>query len=216
MKKLFSLLILLHVVVIGYCQTKEGDAFLDVYYGFPDWQKYIMRNEYSAYNYENIKISSTGHMGLRGEYMVSRRIGFGLDLWYVKTTLTATRVDNIYNYSNYYSSILVGTDRYEVKESLGRIAVLGRFLVHIGNSKKVDPYIHAGFGYANYMYNYSAKSTVDKEADNFFPLAARAGFGLRIFLHEKFGANMDMGLGGPLFTLGLTYKISGTALATTE
>ena len=206
MKKVLLLIPSFLLIQVAFAQTKANDAFLDIYYGIPDWQKYIMRSD--VYNLENVKMTSTGHIGGRVEYLVSKRIGFGLDMWYVNTTLTGTRVENFYDYSSssgYYYT-LVRTDKYEVKESLTRLSLLGRFIVHIGKSKKVDPYVHAGFGYANYWYNYTSKNNNDRDANNFFPLAARAGFGMRVFFTDNFGANVDLGLGGPLFTMGLTYK----------
>ncbi len=194
-------------------QTKEGDVFVDVYYGFPDWYKYYMKSDYSYHSNNNVKISSTGYVGGRAEYMVAKRIGFGLDLWYVKASASGSYSENIYDYSNtstngYSKDYVINVNHIQVRESLARITCLGRVIVHMGQSKKIDPYVHIGFGYVSYKHNYSSSGNNSNGQDNedFFPLGARAGFGMRVFFTEKFGANIDLGLGGALFTTGLTYK----------
>ena len=217
MKKYFITTVTLVLIGINsFSQTKTGDVFVDVYYGFPDWYKYILSTNYQSNN--DINISSTGYIGGRAEYLITRRIGFGLDVYYVKTSLSGSQVESIYNpntTTNYgYGSYT--QNRYEVTQSLSRTAVLGRFVFHVGNSAKVDPYFHAGFGYVNYTNDYSSTSINsnrnnydnynNRNSESFFPLGARAGFGMRIFFTENFGANFDLGLGGALFSTGLTYK----------
>jgi len=201
-----------------YGQTKAGDVFVDVYYGFPDWYyKYQFRNDYPSNGSDKFNIKSTGFIGGRVEYLIAKRIGFGLDLWYVKTSISGTRTETI-NYGQYNSSgysPVVFQNKYEINESLGRITALGRFIVHMGSSSKVDPYVHVGFGYVNYQYSYSSTNVNqqygygnyrDYGSDNFIPIGVRTGFGMRVFFNENLGANIDLGIGGPLFTAGLTYK----------
>lgn len=142
-----------------------------------------------------------------------------MDIWYVKTSVSGTRTETInygYNYNDgYYSTPLVIQNKYDITESLGRITALGRFIVHLGSSSKVDPYVHVGFGYVNYKYNYTSTNVNQQNSygsyrnygsDNFIPIGARAGFGMRVFFNEHLGANIDLGIGGALFTTGLTYK----------
>ncbi|MBC7391441.1 MAG: hypothetical protein H7329_19740 [Opitutaceae bacterium] len=222
MKKLILLSATLFLLSANntFSQTKAGDVFVDVYYGFPDWfYKYEFRNNYPSNGSNKFNIKSTGFIGGRIEYLIARRIGFGLDLWYVKTALSGTRTENLYLGQYYYNDgYAPGTtiqNKYDVNESLARITALGRFIVHLGSSSKVDPYVHVGFGYVNYTHTYSSTNSYSSYnngsysnggSENFIPIGLRAGFGMRIFFNENLGANVDLGLGGALFTTGLTYK----------
>lgn len=206
MKKIFSTLLLIWIGLNANSQVlKQGDVLVDAYYGFPDWYKAIFKSDYQGYT-ENLSIKSTGHLGMRGEYLVTRRLGIGLDIWHVQTRVTGNETFSIYAYDDndkYYRT--VNTIHFE--EKLSRLTVLGRLLIHLGNNDKVDPYVHVGIGTTKYNYSRSPKNEYDEDyfgAD--FPLGFRTGFGARVMFTEHFGANADVGIGGPLFTTGLTYK----------
>lgn len=183
--------------------AQEGTVFIDAYYGFPDWRKTYFDNDYRASNY-TVNVNSTNHIGGRFEYLVTRHIGFGVDIWYVKTTAEGT--NDVTTYNNYPSPSSTTTVNFT--KSLSRLSYLGRFNIHFGSSKKVDPYVHVGFGYTNYGYKFTSsnKSLYYDTFDYEIPLAFRTGFGIRFMFSEHLGANFDMGLGGPLFTAGLSAK----------
>src|SRR3990167_4391743 len=56
--------------------VEEGNILIDVYYGFPNLYATVFRNAYAnSGTEENVDINGLGPLGLRGEYMVSEKIG---------------------------------------------------------------------------------------------------------------------------------------------
>jgi hypothetical protein len=90
MKKLGLKAVALSVILFGATQTnlnaqvvEEGTAIFDVYYGFPNLYTTVLK---AAYNDEpNVSISGSGPIGVKGEYMLTDKIGFGLEMNYTNT-----------------------------------------------------------------------------------------------------------------------------------
>ena len=77
--------------------VEQGKVIVDGYYGFPNLYSSIFKTAYANSGTElNLKIGSMGPVGIRGEYLISNKIGFGLDLGMNSTTLTYSQPTQVY------------------------------------------------------------------------------------------------------------------------
>lgn len=172
---------------------------IDAYYGGPNlftsWVKavYQTADNFGATNLP--KISSIGPVGGKLEFLLSQRIGLGVNVNYANTSVSGSYVSN-------------GTT-YDYKASIPRLRIMPTLSIHMGKSDKLDPYFAFGVGYGSFAFkeknsdpNYTGVSF--SSPSNF---AARAEFGLRYFITDHIGINGQFGIGGgPLVAGGLSFK----------
>lgn len=171
--------------------AKEGDVQVRAYYGYPyfvgAYLKAALENDSSA---TGIDVSNTNHIGASFQIMVSEKVGLGLDYTFAK--VSATYID--------------GVDRYKASLTKHRITAMMSF--HFSNSETIDPYFNVGAGYKLNQVKYTEPGYDDSEVlKNAVPLSARLGIGLNYFFNDVVGLNAEVGLGGPLVQLGLTFKL---------
>lgn len=123
--------------------------------------------------------------------MVTRRVGLGMDIWYVKTSFsgvyTNTANPNVYFHGN-----------------LTRVNFLPRMTIHLAEHDKLDPYIHFGLGYLySKLYFMSTNKSVYDEDNPLPAVTLRFGMGAKYYLTPDFGCFVDVGIGGPLVSLGI-------------
>jgi hypothetical protein len=206
------LLLLLFASISNGQVYKKGGIVVDGFYGFPNAMFSKWSTLTSNYpEYSNAKATSLGPIGGRVEYLVTDKIGIGLEGSYAHTIID-------YNFEDPNSST---SDPYEV--TITRFRILPRFNLHFGNHSKADPYIAAGLGYYyrtvvftpnNPIYGYVDPSNNLTFNKNWpfsnalvIPIAFTAKFGFRYFFNEHIGLGTEVGIGGPLATLGLTIKL---------
>jgi hypothetical protein len=197
-KSLKTLFFLLIISNLAQAQVYEkGKVVIDAYYGFPNlvtgYYKTLINASNAAGGNTGITATSIGPLGARVEYLLSDKVGFGVDFSYANTTLKYT---NVYNY----------------QVSIPRWRVVPRINLHLGQSTKLDPYFAFGLGYdswgvvgktndPNYV-NYSVKQILPI----YVPVVIMAKFGMRYFITDNLGLGFELGLGGPLATGGVTVK----------
>ncbi len=196
MKKTFLILVALCANFFASAQAvTKGDIIVDGYIGGP---QLISRISSSVDGYE-LKSRGFGPFGGRVEYMVTETSSIGVESNYASTKLTATYDDNI--------------DSYKQTTSINRFRIFPRYAIHFG-SNKVDVFYHVGLGIALWSVNSEINdpsSTVAEDqkftSSSSGPVIAfRTGIGARYFFTKNLGINADFGLGGALFTLGLSGK----------
>ena len=179
--------------------VEEGNVLIDVYYGFPNLYGTVFKNAYANSGTEqDVKISSLGPIGLRGEYMVSDKIGVGLDIGFNNTKVTFTEFDSFDN----------ATYEYDYKTQ--KIGAMVTFNYHfLENSDNLDAYFMVGAGYGNRSYTFKSTDPnyTDETIDGLIPVASRIGVGMRYFFTDNIGANLAIGFGqGGLINGGLSFK----------
>lgn len=180
--------------------VEEGNILFDVYYGFPNLYGTTFKKAYANSGAEeNVKIKSLGPIGLRGEYMMSDKIGLGLDIGFNNTTLTYTEFDSYDNKD------------YEYTFKTQKIGAMVTFNFHfLESNDNLDAYFMVGAGYGNRSFTFESTDPdyTDDSVDGIIPVASRVGVGMRYFFTDNIGLNLNLGLGqGGLINGGLSIKI---------
>lgn len=188
----------------------QGNIVVDAYYGFPNLGKSFYKSLEDASNIEGYKAKGLGPMGVRAEYMVSDRIGLGIDLIYNSNRITYTQIDSTYDGN---------TDTYQVTRNeserlMQRLRVQARINFHFEiDNPDLDAYFGVGAGTNNRFRKYwengvEVNDTYTSGASNLtlVPVSFRLCTGLRYYFTENVGVNMEIGLGGPLVSGGVSLK----------
>jgi len=174
--------------------VEKNATSLELYYGFPDWWQSLLRYGLSS-NIYSITMNSSGPFGGRFEHNVTKRVGIGMDIWYVKTSFSGiytttpsnTTSSNVYFHGN-----------------LARVNFLPRVTVHLAEHDKLDPYVHFGLGYLySKLYFQSTNKSVYDESNPLPAVTFRFGMGVKYYFTPDFGGFVDVGLGGALVSFGL-------------
>ena len=186
----------------------QGSIIIDPYYGYPNFGKsFFSILETTTLNY---KATGIGPCGLRAEYMISDKIGVGIDFIYNsnKTSYsdTATVYDSIsQSYSNYM---------YSYERTMQRIRVHARINFHFDISNpNLDAYFGVGAGTNNRIRHYYQNGVeINDDLTSLLskltasPVTIRLCTGLRYYFTPNIGANLELGLGGPLISAGASFR----------
>ncbi len=176
--------------------VEEGNVVVDVYYGWPNLYTTALKNLYADNALDNsIDLGSLGPLGLRFEYMLSDKVGIGLDAGYVNTWLEYNEKDvstnTIYNY----------------KISAPKVHALFKMNFHFSQSDKLDAFAGFGVGYRNRQFKLETNDPTESiDFDSFIPVGLRLNIGVRYFLTDNIGLGAEMGLGGPLLSFGVSAR----------
>ena len=83
------------------------------------------------------------------------------------------------------------------------------------NNTKLDSYVSLGVGYSyrvvdfkeNGVSQYDANSDLQKQV-NLIPLSLRTAFGIKYYPTRNIGFNAEIGLGGPLLSVGAVFRFN--------
>jgi hypothetical protein len=199
MKKIILTLITISTLLLGGTTSEaqvysKGDIVVDAFYGGPNLYTTVLKAAYNSSNYINPSYTSIGPFGITGEYLLSSKIGIGLEATYALSTFQGSYDNGLGNYTD--------------KVSVNRLRVLPRVNFHFGSSKKFDPYLTCGIGYYSATAKYTSNDPYSTPASlsSPIPIAYRVGFGVRYFFTEHFGLMAEAGFGGALIRGGVTVK----------
>lgn len=168
----------------GNC-VEEGTIIIDAFYGYPYLAGAVLK---SATTNRIGDVRNTNHLGVKAEYMVSEKIGLGIEYTYADVSLT------------YTDSTL-----REYKAGIKKSRILGKLNFHFATTESIDPYFTVGAGLKNTTI-YDNGSGVNSISINIVPVAVRIGVGVRYFFTDVVGVNAEVGLGGPLMQGGVSFK----------
>ena len=89
-------------------------------------------------------------------------------------------------------------------------SLMGRLNLHLGNSKKFDPYWGIGFGYrvSSWDFRYSDPNYSETQSlKSPIPLAFETTFGARYLVTKNIGAYAEVGISKAMLQFGLVAKI---------
>lgn len=180
---------------------KKGDVLITGFVSYPNFGRFTAQ---LALSNVNVLKSSTGGfapLGVQGEYMLSQNMGISLDLianqWSAKWTESNAAFEN--SVASFRFRGLIGLNYHLDDLDNEKLNIYGGMAL--------------GYNYRKYDITLDEYGLVDDfwQTNIDFPLAFRARAGLRYFLNENVGLNVEIGLGGPIMRLGLTGRIPNPA-----
>ena len=180
--------------------VKQGQVVVNGYYGINVFTAVLRAAYYqNSSTQQNFAIKGFGPIGGYVEYMMTDKIGIGIDGYYANTSITWNEQD--YDANN--NPIV-----YSYKVSIPRVGVLARANFHFSDSDVFDAYGIVAMGMKNVSYNATSTNPlyVPVSAPGLIPVAMKLGVGFRYFFTDDFGLNGEMALGTPLLAGGLSIK----------
>lgn len=168
----------------GNC-VEEGTIIIDAFYGYPYVAGAVLK---SAFTNRIGEVRNTNHFGVKAEYMVSEKIGLGIEYTYADASLT------------YTDSTL-----REYEAGIKKSRFLGKLNFHFATTESIDPYFTVGAGVKNTTI-YNNGSRTNSISINVVPVAVRIGVGLHYFFTDVVGVNAEVGIGGPVMQAGVSFK----------
>lgn len=184
--------------------VSKGNLIIDPYYGAPNFGKRIISSlQVDGQNVVMNGVKGIGPAGLRVEYMLADKFGIGADIIY-----NAASIDLTYDSLNTDGSLY---KRYTGTGTMNRLRVQARFNYHFVSTDELDAYIGVGAG-SNTRF-WTAKSNDPEYNFNrtgtatLLPVSMRLAVGMRYYFIPNLGINAEIGIGGPLVSAGLSFKI---------
>jgi Outer membrane protein beta-barrel domain len=178
----------------------KGNFVIDGYYGFPNLTtsalKLLVREVYDS---PDLVAKGIGPFGGRAQYMVTDELGLGLDVYYAKSSV---------EFTTQYTDTIVGTQTFKVQLDNPRPRFLFRADYHFLNSENVDFYAALGLGVNAAHFKFTTQDPIFNKNSltlpGIIPVAFRLAIGTKVYPVPFLGIGAELGIGGPLLTVGLT------------
>ena len=174
-----------------------GNLVIESFFGAPNFYRLILETAVANNAGPNVvsEVKGIGPLGIRGEYMINDKFGFGLDVAYLSGQLDQKLIDLASN------AVL---ETYS-----GRITKIGFvpcFNRHFSKNDLFDAYFGGGIGF---KYSYFKSTKPGEQAFLLsIPVAWRFGIGVRFFPIQKLAIGLNVGIGqGGIINFGIAYKI---------
>ena len=184
-----------------------SNQLIEPYLGFPNLGRLSAQIiDTSKLEKQDQGFSGIGPSGFRYSYMLSDDFSLGIDLMYNRLNEKYRTSQDVYMnnaWTTINKNMLVSTQRL-------RIHVRMNF--HFSAfSDMSDSYLGVGFGTNNKWKKISENGNVIEKISGseavILPFSLRLCYGYRYFFNYNWGIHGEVGLGGPLLSLGLSYKI---------
>ncbi len=183
-----------------------GNHVIEPYIGFPNVTKYVPMLALSQ-EPENI----TNYVGLppsgfRYSYMLTDDISFGVDVIFDRSRKDFVSTDTVFQNGGWeYLS-------YEGQRTQTRLRLQARMNFHFPISQpNADSYIGLGFGTNNRWIKDYKNGVLDRELKGsdaiLIPFSMRVCYGYRYYFSYNLGIIGEIGIGGPLISFGLSFKL---------
>lgn len=186
--------------------VEQGNVIAEAYYGFPNLYTSVFKGLYANSDLsENVKVGSMGPIGVRGEYLLTDKIGLGLDLGINSSTVSYNETYSVYNNVTEKEEDVV----YDYKFKTQKVGAIITFNYHFIEADAFDMYFVAGMGYGSRSFTYTSTdpSYTLPSTKSLIPVASRIGVGMRYFFTENIGANLALGFGqGGILNAGISAK----------
>ncbi len=203
-KNFFKVSIAMVMIATGlnqqtYAQAvEEGNLVFDGYYGFPNLYTSVFKAAYANTGSElDLNVGGAGPFGLRFEYLITDKIGLGLDIG-ISSSFVSWKEEDVFN------------DLVSYDYSTRKIGALVCFNYHFLDNDKFDLFSTVGVGYSSRSFNFSSTDPYYEPitVSSIIPVGFKGGLGMRYFFTDNIGANLQLGFGhGGILNGGLTFKI---------
>lgn len=148
--------------------------------------------------FEFNRFNNLGTFGLRYDHLLNPGFSLGIDFYYLQRRSNGTMTDS------------AGT-KSDAEYIINRFKTQIRLAYHFPISNpNLDVYLGGGVGINNQTQKLLINGELtsrDKYPFNlYFPISLRTYAGLRYSFAKHFGANAELGIGGPLLTIGFHYR----------
>lgn len=213
MQRIQSVLLMLSLGLLSQTTIAQanytGSFIVDPYYGAPNLDRLLWDAPGDASNAVDYRTRGFGPFGIRGEYMIADQFGLGVDVIYSTIFTSYTDIDSIYNgVTDTYDA-----QRTDVTNTNRRLRVQLRFNYHfIVSNPNLDAYMGVGAG-SNTRFRKTYENGVELEDDSNYidfaliPVSFRVSVGMRYYFSRIVGINAEIGLGGPLISAGLSFRL---------
>jgi hypothetical protein len=185
-----------------------SNQLIEPYLGFPNFGRFSspLGIDTSILEKQDQSFSGIGPSGFRYSYMFSDALSIGIDLMY-NTLNEKYRTSQDVFMNNAWTTInknmLISTQGLRVQVRMN--------FHFLASNAMSDSYLGVGFGTNNKWKKISENGNVIEKISGseavIFPFSLRLCYGYRYFFNYNWGINGEVGLGGPLLSLGLSYKI---------
>ena len=182
-----------------------SNQLIEPYLGFPNLGR-LSAQIIDTFEKQDQKFSGIGPSGFRYSYMFSDAFSIGIDLMY-NTLNEKYRTSQDVFMNNTWTTI-----NKNMLVSTQRLRIHVRMNFHFSAFSDIsDSYLGLGFGTNNKWKKTSENGNVIEKISGseavIFPFSLRLCYGYRYFFNYNWGIHGEVGLGGPLLSLGLSYKI---------
>lgn len=208
--KRIILIISLILSTYGNAQILEQENFVvDGGVGFPNLSYFrhsVGNNIFHSGNFgqNNTNINrSIGQFYINAEFLLTDDIGFTAGINYGHYYNFNTRQQTVYENNSSY------TQSYYYKERINKLRYYFGINYHTIKTERLDSYFSFKACFKKTIINYESDDPYADSGYYFeFPVGFRLAYGLRYFINDNFGLTSELGLGGPLITIGASYKLN--------
>ena len=186
--------------------VEEGDKVVEGYYGFPNLYTAAFKATYASLGTElDLKAGGAGPFGFRFEYLVTDKIGLGLDVGFSNSYVNFNEIGTVTNPTT-------GVDEnvtYNYDYSTHKIGALVCLNYHFIDNDNFDLYSTVGLGYSKRSFDFISNDPdfVPFSISSIIPVGFKAGLGMRYFFTDNLGANLQLGFGqGGILNAGVSFK----------
>ena len=183
-----------------------GNHVIEPYIGFPNVTKYLPMLALSQEPQNVTSYVGLPPSGFRYSYMLTDDISFGVDVIFDRSKKEFVSTDNVFQNGGWeYLS-------YEGQRTQTRLRLQARMNFHIPISQpNADSYFGLAFGTNNRWLKDYKNGVLERELKGseaiLIPFSMRVCFGYRYYFNYNLGIVGEIGIGGPLFSFGLSYKL---------
>jgi len=198
-KTIVLLLAVVASVNVSIAQVEEGSFIIDPYYGFPNFGERLA-SSLTTEDIADLNVNAFGPAGIRMEYMMADKFGLGVDFIYNSVAINS-EIDSISNGAVVQS--------YPITTFARRFRIQLRGNYHFVNDDNFDAYV--GFGAGTNTRSFGANTDFPNYEQEtitgaLLPVSFRFALGSRYYFTDNIGLNVELGIGGPVVSGGLSIK----------
>jgi len=165
-------------------QIEQGSVLVEPYYGLAATGKAVVAALASTGTTSST--TNLGPVGLRFTYMISEKVGLGIDG----------------NYQNQGVEFTDGTYNYSLSRSVIRVMLNSHFIFLNEESFQLYGNVGAGYRTSSWTYTSDDPTYTGDSISGLIPVAIKLGFGGRYMFTKNIGLHADLNLGGGAYANG--------------
>jgi hypothetical protein len=191
------------IVLISFVTNAQNSYLFSVHSGLGNPLKTNLRVTENIPNNATASYKGLPTLGVMATTKINDKLSIGFDFMYGTATVDFNRVDTTFSNGqwNYV------TNSYEITKR--RLRTQFRFNRHFGSNANMDQYVGFGIGgNKRWRKEYVNDTlTTSETTDSAIPFSMRLCYGFQYYPTYNLGIGGEIGLGGPLLQVAITYKL---------